>query len=66
MQTAQTDLRATMWAQWQAATTRAQMGALYQQWVGYDITRDDPALTDEEVSTLLLEWMAEVLPPAAD
>ena len=60
------DQSAVMMAKFAAATTRAQMGALYARWVEYNITQDDPTLTDDEVADLLLQWMAEVLPPAAD
>lgn len=42
-----------------AATTRADLGNLYFNWIGYDCFEDDPTMTDENAREILADYIKE-------
>lgn len=41
------------------AKTRADLGQLYFNWIGYDCFEDDPEMTDENAREILTDYIKE-------
>ena len=57
---------ATMRATLAAAQTRAELGALYAAWIGYDAAAEDPTSTDADIRATLADWIREACPDDAE